>query len=121
MVDFLRKLGSLTCLLIWCAGCGDSLESTVQGVVTYQGTPVPDTMVNFHPKQRSPTAYDMTDRKGRYSLQSGTSRGIMPGGYWVTVSAPPDAELPEKYRMSDTSGLEFDVVSGKNQIDIVME
>jgi hypothetical protein len=115
------KFCCILCLAVWCSGCSDSLESTVRGVVTYHGKPVADAMVNFHPKQRSPTAYDMTDQRGRYFLKTGTSNGIVAGGYWVTITGAPEAGLPEQYHMRGISGLEFEVISGKNQIDIVME
>ena len=121
MFEKVFKFCCILCLVVWCSGCSDSLESTVRGVVTYQGKPVADAMVNFHPRQHSPTAYDMTDQRGRYFLKTGTSNGIVPGGYWVTITGAPEAGFPQQYQMRGTSGLDFEVVSGKNQIDIVME
>ncbi len=80
-----------------------------------------DVLVNFHPKQRSPMAYDMTDQQGRYFLLSGTSNGVLPGGYRVAVSGLQSAEISVQYHMTGTSGLEFEVAPGKNKIDIPLE
>ena len=63
----------------------------------------------------------MTDQQGRDFLLLRTSKGVLPGGYRITVSGSKGAGIPVQYHMTGTLGLEFEVAPGKNKIDIPLE
>jgi hypothetical protein len=102
-------------------GCGDSLESTVTGTVSYQQKPVPFALMNFHYQGRGPMAYTMTAEDGSYELYTGSKMGLVAGKYRVAIESPSGMELPKKYSAIDTSELEYDVKEGSNVIDIELK
>lgn len=127
------------------ADTGKSLGGTVTGTVSYNGNPVEGAMVTFRPAgEGGQGAFARTDQEGKYELSSsavGTS-GVNPGDYVVTVTkkevgestvaseddpnydpyatGPAEAKsvLPKKYANAKTSGLEFTVKQGANDLPI---
>ena len=115
-------------------GCGPKSESTVSGNVTVDGTPLDHGTIMFVPvsggKGMGATAQIQGD--GSYSIRIGSLKGLPAGSYKVKVSArapsipsrgggpPAPGKLltPKKYRVTSTSGLQFDVARGRNKIDL---
>ncbi len=69
-------------------GCGD--RSGVKlvpatGSVTYQGGPVAGAAVTFVP-QKGPVATAVTDDQGKFTLSTGTRKGVVPGKSKVSIS-----------------------------------
>ena len=115
-----RKLTVLA-IAVLLTGCREHLDSSVSGVITYQGQPLESALINFHPMGKAPMAYDLTDAKGRYSVSSGSKHGIVPGEYKAEISPAIEGQIPDKYLSISTSGLKFDVKAGKNVIDIPLD
>jgi hypothetical protein len=114
-------------------GCGRADMGRVSGVVTYDGKPVADAVVSFRPKNR-PMAAGRTDATGRFTLNTySKGDGVVKGVNRVRIEpwtpapeAVPEpgqdprpwkdaerADIPEKYRHEETSGLEVEVIAGK--------
>ena len=98
--------------------CRERLESTVTGRVTYLDAPLKHALLNFHFKGRGPIAYGMTDELGNYELLTGATTGLLAGTYLVAIQPPEGIEIPANYWQVNTSGLEYDVDLGSNEIDI---
>ncbi len=123
----------------------ESLGATVSGSVTYNGSPVDGAMVTFRPaSEGAQGAFARTDAEGKYELSSSAAAtsGVVPGEYNVTVTktevgqsnvaseedpdynpyaagpSKPKSVLPKKYADAKTSGLEFTVTSGENDLPI---
>ena len=119
-------------ILILASCSGSSLESRVSGLVTLDGKPVGPGIVVFSPVNAGKPATGSVENDGDYSLNTSRESGLSPGRYQVSLSIrevpqniqrgdrPPPGKLliPEKYELSTTSGLEFEVVPGRNSIDI---
>jgi hypothetical protein len=119
------------------AGCGGAYDATVSGIVTLDGKALPGGLVGFHPVSAGPSAYAVIDDSGKYSVRTGTERGLPPGDYKVTASAnePPASERGEQggppppgksitpawYRMKETSGLQYTVKLGSNTINLELK
>lgn len=118
-------------------GCGGMYDSTVGGVVTLDGNPVPRGTVSFAPQASGSSAFGMIGADGAYTLRTGREEGLPPGQYVVTVAAneapavaqskdggpPPMGKpiTPDWYRNPATSGLTFEVASGSNTINIELK
>lgn len=115
-------------LLIGFAGCGGA-GSKVSGKVTIDGAPLKMGDISFSPVQAGPAATGKIDANGNYTVRMGTSAGIPPGSYKVTIvaveSVPATPEnpmplpkmlTPPKYNNADTSGLTAEVKAGSNSI-----
>ncbi|MGY8767714.1 MAG: carboxypeptidase-like regulatory domain-containing protein [Pirellulales bacterium] len=132
--------------LTGCGG-GESLPAdaaTVKGVVTHNGSPLAGATITFKQTGGKQVAFGKSDASGAYQLTSvNVDGGTLAGSYTVTVTkyevtggdeldvddpnydgAPDDEEaepanlLPEKYGDISTSGLEFKVAVGANDIKI---
>jgi hypothetical protein len=79
-----------------CAGCnGSGLDlAPVEGIVTYNGTPLADAGVLFKPAQ-GPFAMGVTDAEGRFTLTTANEEGAIIGDHQVAISK---AETLVKYR-----------------------
>jgi len=103
------------------AGCGGGNDATLTGKVTRQGQPVRHALMNFHNQGNGPMAYAMTDDSGAFSALTGSQPGLRPGTYKLALDPVPDSGVPEKYFSIEHSGLQFDVKSGSNEIDIKLD
>jgi len=122
-------------------GCGNSLPATVSGTITLGGQPLPESdlisgTVMFHPTAGGAAAIGSVSTGGRYDIKTGSTRGLAPGDYRVTVrvveieppppggyqNAPGQRLLtPRRYEDREKSGLQYAVTPGKNQIDLTLE
>ncbi|MHC2068231.1 hypothetical protein ACYFX5_12205 [Bremerella sp. T1] len=124
-------------LSVGCSG-GNGLETApAEGVVTYNGKPLPYGRVSFRPEAGSPATGEIQD-DGTFTLSTyGTGDGAIVGTHQVSISATerdaglegeinPNAELPvsksvipKKYSSFSTSELTVEVVaSGPNQFTL---
>ena len=121
-----RALLSL-CLLAL-AGCGSGYYP-VQGKVTLEdGTPLTRGMVVFESVDGTQMARGTIGADGTYQLSTGSpGDGVKPGRYRALVSALDMTDVPDeqktlpfdiKYTRLQTSGLEFEVKAGPNDIPI---
>ena len=131
-------------------GCGsDSPYAPVSGVVTFDGKPIAEASVAFHPNGGGRPAYGLTRSDGTYVLTSvEQGDGALIGDHRVTITAvkmiesekakamkeelgslvdampipPPKTVwlIPQSYSKPQTSGLEFTVESGKNSADFAL-
>lgn len=129
---FAFPLLSIGMLLL--TGCGGPYDSTVTGTVTLAGNPLPRGTVSFIPQSQGAAAYGTIENDGRYVVRTGREEGIASGQYAVTVVAseppaqargkdggpPPMGKpiTPEWYGDASTSGLNYTVESGDNEINI---
>lgn len=106
----------------------------MSGTVLLDGQPVGPGVVTFAPADAGvQPAVGQLESDGSYYLTTGDQRGLAPGTYRVAVQAfEPPADLapgertfepskplvPEKFMNVSTSGLQFEVASGHNKIDI---
>ena len=101
-------------VLIALAGCSgaEKAGSTLQGVVKFNGEPLPDAVVQFFPKSGTgSSAQAVTNAAGEYeAAMSRSLTGIRPGDYKVTVSGRVgDKQVPAAYASAETSILEISV------------
>lgn len=82
-------------------GCGqkEGLVS-VSGTVFLDGKPLEGATVTFHPIKGGPVGSGVTEESGRFTVMTGTRRGLKPGEYIVTVQkiaevSRPDSLAPE--------------------------
>jgi hypothetical protein len=76
------------------SGCGDGIETTtVSGKATYQGQPLANGSVTFHPDVGHPTSVAL-DAHGAYSLE------LPSGNYRVTVNAA-GVQVPAGWKEGD--------------------
>ena len=124
------------CVILLLAGCGRSLESTVQGTVTFNGKPLltGTGKITFHPVKGGAAAYGTILSDGTYRLQTGKTGGLTAGEYAVAVMATepqtpaqvaalsmPKLITPVRYADVKTSDLRCTVNSGANQIDLTLK
>jgi hypothetical protein len=124
------------------SGCSSSdgaqlgVLAEVVGKVEFEGKPTPGAMIEFFaleddaaPEMRT---FAVVDADGRFSaitaVPDGSTKGAVPGDYAIAISwskplDPTDKDssmgpelLPRKYNNKKTSGLEFLVKPGKNEI-----
>jgi hypothetical protein len=112
----------------------------VEGRVTLDGRPVTDAAVVFENREAGVSVTAELDADGRYRVETYDRDGLPPGTYQVAVrpgtaytgeaplAAEPgpgsgggNADVPEKYRRTDTSGLSAEVELGKNELDFELQ
>jgi hypothetical protein len=119
----------LSIVLLFLAGCGGSLDSSISGLVTVDGEPLRTGRVIFYPVAEGPTAYGTIDNNGLYCIRTGQLNGVMSGEYVVSVVAtetPPGpigssyGKLisPIQYTSQETTDLKFTIQPGSNRIDL---
>jgi hypothetical protein len=133
-IDSLRVGWALS--LLFMAGCSEESGPAcfpVNGQVFYDNQPLAEAMIVFHPLDAEspdvprPLAY--TDNEGRFELTTLKPRDGAPAGdYAITVELrelKADGDemvrdgpnlLPDRYRDPQTSGLQFSVVKGMNEM-----
>jgi hypothetical protein len=114
------------------AGCSGNRRVTVEGTVTYKGTPVPaGYLVKFH-GPGDHLEVGIIDEGGAYAVTD-----IPPGEVKVTVEDDPGmpatgtksagkaaggkVAVPRKYMDADTSGLTFTITPGTRRLDLKLE
>lgn len=127
----LTKFGALFALTLL-VGCGGP-ESRVTGVVSLGGKPLPRGTVTFKPVAGGALAVSRIADNGGYELFTGREAGLKAGDYQVSVlanaeSGPPPANggppppgkpiTPPWYNTPETSGLQFTVEGGSNEINL---
>jgi hypothetical protein len=112
-------------------GCGNK-RVTVEGTVTYKGTPVPaGYLVKFH-GPGDHLEVGIIDEDGAYAVTD-----IPPGEVQVTVEDDPGmaptkpksavkaggekVAVPRRYMDANTSGLTFTITSGTRRLDLKLE
>jgi hypothetical protein len=107
-------------MTLW--GCGNKAEKLmpVQGHVFYHNRPVAGGTIVFTPDPErgghGPLACSEIGPDGRYSLQTGSQNGAVPGWHRVTIAAPASdaaSDLPHKYSDPEQSGLFREVKAEK--------
>lgn len=128
-----QHIVSLVVVLV-IAGCGGSKDATVQGNVTLDGSPITTGTIVFIPSVGGTQVYGAIEDSGSYELFTGQERGLQPGEYVATVVArekpasnvtelggpapPGKAITPRWYAAKETSGLNFTVAPGANEINL---
>ncbi len=137
---FIVKLGLFSSfgglVLFAVSGCsGSSQQSQVSGQVTLDGNRIGPGTIVFAPMGAGRPATGSIDETGSYSMNTSREVGLGAGKYKVAVSIrelpknvkrgdrPPPGKLliPEKYEQNTTSGLEYDVTTGRNTIDVELK
>ena len=129
-VDSVRFLAAAIGFLFLCVGCekGPAI-APVAGVVTRDGEPLVDAVVEFQPDHGAPS-YATTASDGAYELEYRSGRmGALLGHHTVRVTTrgevtDPETDttrrvresVPAEYNTQTT--LEFDVKRGRNAFDI---
>ncbi len=117
---------------IFLTGCGGIYDSSVTGLITLDGAPLPRGTVCFNPDADGPSAYGLIQSDGKYTLATGREEGLPSGSYTVTVIAnepsvakvagaiptPGKPITPRWYRSKNTSPLKYSLEPGTNQIDM---
>ena len=115
-------------------GCGNQLPATVSGTITLDGQPLTGVAgeVMFHPSGGGAMAMASLGSDGSYSINTGSTKGLDPGEYSVTVSVVRTAPEPDggyqsapgqtlisasRYGDKDKSDLKATVEPGKNVFD----
>ncbi|HMO84162.1 MAG TPA: carboxypeptidase-like regulatory domain-containing protein [Lacipirellulaceae bacterium] len=128
-VGLWRSLPAIGVLLV---GCGGGQEAEVRGVVTLDGAPLSGGSVTFVPVERGAGASANINAEGSYAALTGSSQGLQPGEYVVTVraSAPPSPDpkggppipgkllTPKKYGSTQTSDLRATISAGRNTLNL---
>lgn len=108
----LQQLGSFLVLLV-SVGCGSSGGDTktysgklvpISGTVTLDGKPIAEVNVSFTMTDKAPEGFrganGLTDSSGKFQLMTGTTLGVPPGRYrvsmerWATPDGSPFKEDP---------------------------
>ncbi len=131
----------LLAVLLVFAGCGERLPETVpvSGRVTWQGEPLGEGRIVFHPQAvakglRERPAIGELDEQGRFALSTfRTGDGAVPGDYRVCVfsyvsdqaSAEDDVSIPEtvwripqRYGNPQQSGLTATIPAGSKPLSL---
>jgi hypothetical protein len=121
-------------LAVALAGCGGPFDASVAGVVTLDGNVVPTGSISFVPTNGGPQAYAVVRESGEYEMFTGRESGLRSGEYQVSIVArkppatthselggpppPGEAITPRWYASPQTSGLNFNVEPGSNEINL---
>lgn len=107
------------------AGCGGKPEppatGTARGRVLFAGRPLAGGRVVFAPHpDRGPVAKRAVaelDENGEFRLASNGTPYLTPGWYRVAIADPPGGDgLPSALRRPDLSGLEREVIAGRDNV-----
>jgi len=111
-------------------GCGSSSGparpalNPVKGKVTLgNGSPLAFGTIAFEPSGgRAYRCSGKIEPDGTFELETGSEKGATAGKYKVSVGLPPNKRnsVPKKFQSED-SGIEVEVVSGDNNLDIKLK
>lgn len=117
-------------------GCSDG-KARIEGLVTLDGEPLAGDGVRatvvLEPEAGGAAAYAIVGADGRYRAATGSSPGVTPGAYAISLRAkrtipssdpnyPPRSEpiTPSRYASSKTSGLRVEAEAGSNTLDLAL-
>jgi hypothetical protein len=127
-------LGLLVLAALAAAGCPGPRRVTVEGTVTYKGTPVPEGYLVKFLGPGDHLAVGIVTEQGAYAVTD-----IPPGEVKVTVEPDPGMPptktkpagntagaggkftLPRKYLDAGTSGLTYTITPGTRQLDLRLD
>ena len=137
---FLLRAKKNTCLftfssLIALVGCGSGQESSLEGVVTLDGSPVERGRIIFVPSESGAGAFAAIKSDGSYEAHTGSVNGLESGDYSIVIQSRedpiPDPKggppmpgkliTPNKYARSNTSGLNVSISLGSNEKDFELK
>ena len=111
-------------------GCG-GMPASVSGTVSVDGEPLKKGKVTFMPVGPGQMAIGAISSDGSYELRTNREEGLGVGEYKVSVvsremtptddGGPPKQGAylaPKKYALAETSGLQYTVESGSNEINL---
>lgn len=118
---------SLAFIALAISGCGRTTGpqlGQVEGVITIDGQPAGQAMIEFQPEQKNCSpSYGFADAAGRYKLQfTGSRKGAILGTHTVRITfdddpspdqPPPPISIPAKY--NKRSELKAEVSQGSNR------
>lgn len=131
-------VGGLLALLPGCSDRGIS-HGEVSGKVTLRGQPMTVGSIHFHQVNGTLVRVANLEPDGSYVVRAYDSLGLPVGAYRVAVSPLPTSQtddevpigtpldsapyqaassIPEKYLSPETSGIQLNVVEGKNQLNV---
>lgn len=138
----LTSMAVMSSCVLLLAGCGGGESDapktvSVEGLVTFKGTPMSNLSVAFIPDQGM-VAEGTTDAEGRFTLTtSAPNDGAVPGNYKVAVSFVPTtvpempdfpgsennekSPIPDRYGDASTSGLTATVDADASKNDFKFE
>jgi hypothetical protein len=113
-------------------GCGGGNEATVEGIVTFDGQPLNRGTVSFIPEAGGAGAMATIAPDGTFEARTGSTAGLQPGEYTITVQAREDSVMPakgalpmpgelitpKKYGSASTSGLRATINAGDNELKL---
>lgn len=91
-------------------------KGDVTGIVTLNGKPLANAVVQFVPKDKSVmrSYRAVTDAKGKYAV-----KGAPEGDYVVVINAPGE-KIPGKVKDAETSSLTVQIKKGDNMFDVAL-
>jgi len=135
-VSLLQRFGLAVPVLLVAGGCGPTNPQTfpASGKVTYRDATLQSGEVRFMPEGGGQPASGKIQADGTFKLGTfAPDDGALPGKYKVLVEVFPEGEdaglpgqefgkkkppIPTKYTSDKTSGLEFEIKSGENNIEL---
>jgi hypothetical protein len=114
-------------LLVGCGSSGPARPALnpVKGKVTLaNGAPLAFGTIGFEPAGgRSFRCSGKIGPDGTFELETSSEKGATAGKYKVSVNLPPNKKnsVPKKFQFEDTSGIEVEIVSGDNDLDIKLK
>ena len=114
-------------MMMGCGGSGPARPALnpVKGKVTLAtGAPLAFGIIDFEPAGgRAFRCSGKIGPDGTFELETGSEKGATAGKYKVSVNLPPNKRnsVPKKFQSEDTSGIEVEIVSGDNNLDIKLK
>lgn len=116
-------------------GCGPSNNLLkIKGTVKHNGKPIPNLYLTFMPEDpmKQSASSSSTDASGNFELKVGSTGGVAPGNYIVTVSDPaammggkssddPDYKLVCKKYAQGTSKYKITVDKNNPNLEILLD
>ena len=112
----------MSCLVLGCSSSDAPPLAEARGKITLKGKPLAKVGVTFFPTSGGPSAVGRTDEAGEFVMMTVTpGDGAPVGNHAVTLGAAEEgqgefgaiAQIPQKYSMPNTSGLQAEVKDGQ--------
>jgi len=114
-------------LLVGCgsSGPGNRTLNPAKGKVTLgTGAPLTVGTLSLEPVGGGAIpCYGKIGTDGTFELETGTDKGASAGKYKAYILLTPNKKnsVPKKFQSEDTSGIEVEIVSGDNNLDIKLK